>query len=89
MLYMIVERFKPGKAPEVYSRTETQGRLLPDGLEYLNSWVSDDLKNCYQVVSCDERELIDQWIALWSDLVDFEVIQVISSAEAAERAKKL
>lgn len=85
MLYMIIEHFRDGNAVPVYRRFREQGRLAPDGLHYVSSWVTEDLRRCYQVMECDDRALLDDWIAAWSDIVDFEVISVISSAEAAAR----
>ena len=85
MLFMILERFKGGDAAPVYRRFRDRGRLAPDGLRYVSSWVTEDMRLCYQVMECDERALIDQWIAQWADLVDFEVIRVMTSAEAAQR----
>jgi hypothetical protein len=83
MLYMIIERFRNGDAAPVYQRFREKGRLAPDGLRYVNSWVTPDLKECYQVMECDDRSLLDAWIAAWDDLVEFEVRPVITSAEAA------
>lgn len=83
-LYMIVEHFRNGAAP-VYSRFRAQGRLAPEGLAYVTSWVTDDLRQCYQVMETDDRALLDQWIANWSDLVEFEVHPIITSAEASAR----
>jgi hypothetical protein len=83
MLYMVIETFHRGDAAPVYRRFRDRGRLMPDGIEYRGSWVTDDLRRCYQVMECDERALLDQWIANWSDLTDFEVIPVVTSAEAA------
>jgi hypothetical protein len=80
---MIVERFKGGDAIPVYRRFRDRGRLAPDGLRYVGSWVTPDLRVCYQVMECDDRGLLDQWMAEWSDLVDFDVVPVISSADAA------
>ena len=82
MLYMVVEHFRDGPAP-VYRRFRDLGRLAPDGLRYVNSWVTSDLQSCYQVMECDDRRLLDAWIDQWSDLVDFEVVPVVTSAEAA------
>jgi hypothetical protein len=82
MLFMIIEQFK-GDAGAVYRRFRERGRLAPEGLRYVDSWVTLDIERCYQVMECDERRLLDQWIAEWSDLVDFEVIPVLTSAEAA------
>jgi len=86
MLYMIIEHFKNGDPAPVYARFRERGRLAPDGLKYVNSWVTHDLAHCYQVMECDDRALLDQWLSAWSDLTDFEVIPVITSAEAAARA---
>ena len=85
MLYMVIEQFRGGDPVPVYTRFRAQGRLAPDGLTYVNSWVSEDLTTCYQVMESPARVLLDEWIAAWSDLVDFEVIPVITSPEAAAR----
>jgi len=84
MLYMVVERFKPGAAPEIYRRARERGRQLPAGLEYVDSWVDLDFKTCFQLMRTDDVALFDAWIRAWSDLTDFEVIPVRTSAEAAK-----
>jgi hypothetical protein len=84
MLYMIVEHFRQGDPLPVYRRFRDQGRLAPDGLRYVSSWVSDDLRRCWQVMECDDESLLRQWMAAWDDIVDFEVIPVVTSAQAAE-----
>ena len=86
--YMIIERFKDGNAAAVYRRFRERGRLAPDGLTYVSSWVDERLERCYQVMAADDRELIDRWIENWSDLVDFDVVPVMTSSQAAERATK-
>jgi hypothetical protein len=80
---MIVERYRNGDAKPVYQRFRTRGRLAPEGLRYVNSWVTSDLTRCYQVMECDDRGLLDQWIAAWQDIVVFEVHTVVTSAEAS------
>ena len=85
MLYMVIETFRDGDARPVYARFAARGRLAPDGLAYVASWVTTDLRRCYQVMECDDRALLDAWIAHWSDIVDFEVSPVLTSAEALER----
>ena len=85
MLYMIIERFKNGDPVPVYRRFRDHGRRLPDGLTYVASWVTVDMTMCYQLMECEERDLLDQWLRGGSDLVDFEVAPVIISAEAVER----
>ncbi len=87
MVYMIVESFKHRDAVPVYRRFRERGRLAPDGLRYISSWVTSDMTTCYQVMECDDRRLLDEWIAQWRDLIDFEIIPVITSAEAVERVK--
>ncbi len=82
MLYMILERFKGDPVP-VYRRFRDQGRLAPEGLRYVSSWVSQDLQLCFQIMECDDPYLLQQWIDQWRDLVDFEVTPVITSVEAA------
>lgn len=83
MLYMIIEHFRDGDPVPVYRRFREKGRLAPDGLRYVSSWVTSDLKHCYQVMECDDRSQLDQWVAQWDDIVEFECIPVITSAEAA------
>jgi hypothetical protein len=83
---MVVERFKHGPEP-VYSRAAERGRMLPPGLSYVESWVdSRRLGLCFQLMETDDPSLFKTWIAAWGDLVDFEVVPVISSAEAATRS---
>lgn len=89
MLFMVIERFKNGDAAPVYRRFRTRGRLAPEGLAYVSSWVTGDLTTCYQLMECENRDVLDQWIVRWSDLVDFEVAPVITSAEAVERVAPL
>jgi uncharacterized protein DUF3303 len=83
MQFVIVETFRGGDAVPVYRRFRDRGRLAPDGLTYIASWVSHDFTRCYQVMECDDRALLDEWIANWSDLVDFEVIPAMTSVDAA------
>ena len=80
---MVIEHFKAGAGVAVYRRFRDRGRMAPDGLEYVASWVEPDYSRCFQVMRTDERALLDAWMANWSDLIDFEVRSVLSSAEAA------
>ena len=86
---MVIEHFKNRDPLPVYRRFREQGRLAPDGLRYVSSWIDDDLSRCFQVMESDDRALLDQWIARWSDLVDFEVIPVLTSPEVAARVAPL
>jgi len=83
--YMIIEHFKNNDAAPIYRRFRDQGRMTPAGLFYISSWVDESLSRCYQLMETDDRSLLDQWFAKWSDLIDFEVHPVISSAEAAKK----
>jgi len=85
MFYLIIERFHPGKIKSLYQRFEEKGRLLPEGVTYVNSWIDELVSICYQVMESDAEEKIREWISHWNDLADFEVIPVITSAEAKER----
>lgn len=87
MQYMIIEDYRAGDATAVYRRFAERGRMMPPGLSYVASWVTRDLRRCYQIVACDDRALIDIWTAAWQDLVAFTVEPVIESAEAARLAK--
>lgn len=83
---MIVEHFRNGDAAPVYERYRERGRLAPAGLTYVESWVTADIRMCFQIMECDDPALLQQWMAAWKDLVDFEVHPVISSSEAASKA---
>ncbi|HEU4994174.1 MAG TPA: DUF3303 family protein [Gemmatimonadaceae bacterium] len=83
MQFVVIEQFRAGDPVPVYRRFRDHGRLAPDGLTYVASWVSHDLTRCYQVMECEDRALLDAWMARWSDIVDFEVVPVMTSAEAA------
>ena len=84
-LYMVVEHFKDGDAVPVYRRFRDQGRMAPDGLTYVSSWVDDKYQRCYQLMESHDRRLLDEWMGRWADLVEFEVYAVMTSKEAAEK----
>jgi hypothetical protein len=82
---MVVEDFRGGRPEAVYARFRERGRMAPDGLDYVASWVTTDGARCFQVMACEDRALLDAWTAAWADLVDFTVIPVTTSAEAAAK----
>ena len=83
MLYMVIEHFNDGAAVAIYRRARDRGRLLPAGLEYVDSWVDLDYRRCFQLMRTDDRSLFDIWTKAWSDLGDFEIVPVRTSTEAA------
>ena len=85
MRYMVVERYRNGDAVPFYRRFRDRGRMAPDGLRYVESWVDEPMQRCYQLMETDDPALLDAWMANWSDIVDFEVHAVISSPDAAAR----
>ena len=76
--------FRNGDPVPVYRRFRERGRMAPEGLRYVGSWVTEDLALCYQVMECDDRRLLDEWLANWKDIVDFDVIPVLTSPEALQ-----
>ncbi len=82
MTYMVIERFRGGDALPVYRRFRDYGRLAPEGLKYVASWVTDDFRRCFQIMECEDRQLLLEWTARWEDLMEFEIIPVMTSAEA-------
>ena len=88
-MYMIIEKFRNGDNISVYRRFRDKGRLVPDGLNYISSWVDESISRCYQIMETEDPALIDQWMNSWKDIVEFEVYPVITSEEAAERMSKL
>lgn len=85
MLYMIIEKFHSGKVKDIYKRFDEKGRLMPEGLSYINSWIDEQISTCFQVMETDNRDKIHDWISHWSDLADFEIIPVVTSAQAKEK----
>jgi hypothetical protein len=89
ILYMVVEHFRNKDAVPVYRRFRDSGRMAPEGLVYVSSWVDDKLERCYQVMETHDRALLDEWMAKWRDLIDFEVYPVVTSKEAADKVAPL
>lgn len=87
MLYMVIERFKD--APAIYKRLEEKGRMMPEGLHYVSSWIDHDFKICWQLMKTEDFALFDQWIDNWRDLMDFEIVPVRTSAEVREMINQL
>jgi len=83
MLFMVIERFRNGDAKAVYQRFRERGRMMPEGLDYVESWVEEDFNRCFQLVKSNDVALIGQWTVQWEDLVDFEIVPVMTSQEAA------
>jgi Protein of unknown function (DUF3303) len=81
MLFMVVEHFKDCDPAPVYKRFAERGRMMPEGLKYVNSWIEVGMDRCFQVMETDEPILLQEWIKNWNDLVDFEVVPVVTSAE--------
>jgi hypothetical protein len=84
MQFMVIERFRSQDARPVYRRLQERGRLMPDGLAFVNSWVEADLRRCFQVIECDDATLLQRWVAEWADLIDFEIVPVVPGKATAE-----
>ena len=84
MLFMLIERFRGGDAAAVYRRYGERGRMTPEGLSYVDSWVETDFGRCFQLMECDDPRLLQEWMSRWEDLVEFEVFPVVTSKEAAK-----
>ena len=83
MQFMVIENFRNQDAKAVYRRFRDKGRMAPDGLTYVASWVSADLGRCFQVMECDDVTVLQRWVAEWSDLVDFEIVPVVAGKDTA------
>lgn len=84
-LYMIIERFRKENIKELYKRFDANGRMLPKGVQYINSWIDENVDTCYQLMESESLEKLKDWVANWDDLADFEIIPIISSAEAKQK----
>ena len=87
MLYMVIEQFKNQDAAPVYRRFRDNGRMMPEGLDYVSSWVDIKLERCFQVMETSDPTLMAEWIENWSDIVEFDVVPVMSSADAARAVR--
>ena len=83
MLFMVIEHFRPGQAPAIYRRFRERGRMAPEGVQYISSWVDLAFQRCFQVMEAESEQHLAAWISNWDDLIDFEVVAVRTSAEAA------
>lgn len=83
MLFMVIEKFRSQDADAVYRRVREKGRMLPDGVNFIDSWVTADLSRCFQVMECDDIAMLQQWVARWSDLGEFEIVPVVEGKETA------
>ena len=89
MLFMVIERFRNRDAKEVYRRFRDRGRGTPEGLTYAGSWIEANFDRCFQLMECDDARLLQRWVAAWSDLIDFEIVPVVPSAETREAVEPL
>jgi hypothetical protein len=89
MLFMIVERFRDGDARAVYRRARDRGRMLPEGVAYVASWVDAGFERCFQLMECAHADLLVPWTEAWKDLVDFEIVPVVTSQDAFARMAPL
>lgn len=87
MLFMVIEKFREHNAKAVYQRLREKGRMMPDGLAFVNSWVAADLSRCFQLMECADVTLFQKWIAQWSDLMEFEIVRVVEGKATAEAFK--
>jgi len=83
--YMVIEKYRNGDPKPVYHRFREKGRMAPEGLNYISSWINEEMTTCYQIMETNDRMLLNAWIDNWKDIVDFEVIPVITSKEALDK----
>ncbi len=89
MLFMVIERFRGAEAvAAVYRRLREEGRMMPEGLRYIDSWIAPDFSRCFLLAEADDPRLIQEWVLAWHDLVDFEVVPVVGSKQTAEVAAR-
>ncbi len=89
MLFMVIERFKHRDAKAVYRRFRDHGRGAPEGLTYVGSWIEASFDRCFQLMKCEDARLLQQWVAAWSDLIEFEIVPVLPSAETRQAIEPL
>jgi hypothetical protein len=87
MLFMVIEHFKDRDAIAVYTRAKAEGRIMPEGLRYIESWVETTFDRCFQLVECSDASLLQRWILAWRDIIDFEIVPVVTSAQTVENVR--
>jgi hypothetical protein len=88
MLFMVVEKFRDRDAKAIYRRFRDHGRMAPDGLKYVGSWIEANFDRCFQLMECDDPRLLQEWLLSWGDLVECEIVPVVPSAETRELVEK-
>ena len=87
MRFMVIERFRnPDSVSAVYERFRESGRMMPDGLIYIDSWIESNFDRCFLLAECEDPRLIQEWVLSWNDLIEFEIVPVVGSKETAELA---
>ncbi len=84
MLFMVIERFRGRDAKAVYRRFRERGRMAPEGLTYVGSWIEANFDRCFQLMECEDARLLQQWVANWGELIDFEIVPVVPSKETSD-----
>lgn len=85
MLFMIIERFRDNDMLPIYKQVRDGGRMLPEGLKYIGSWVEPNFSRCFQLMECDDLRLLQEWTLQWRGFgVTFEIVPVVSSQETRE-----
>jgi Protein of unknown function (DUF3303) len=84
MLFMVIERFKDRDPIPIYARLQERGRVMPDGLRYVDSWIEANFDRCFQLMECDDPLLLQRWVLQWRDLMEFEVVSVSPSEAIRE-----
>ena len=89
MLFMVIERYKNRDALAVYRRFREQGRMAPEGLTYVGSWIEANFDRCFQLMECQDPRLLQQWVLHWREYADFEIVPVVPSKETRETVEPL
>lgn len=89
MLFMVIERFRNQDAKAVYRRFQEKGRMSPEGLTYVGSWIEANFDRCFQLMECDDVRLLQEWVTSWSDLADLEIVPVVPSKDTSEVVYKV
>jgi len=83
MLFMVVEKFRNQDARTIYRRLREKGRMMPEGLTFVSSFVSADVSRCFQLMECDDVTKFQRWVAEWSDLMECEIVPVVAGKDTA------
>jgi hypothetical protein len=82
MLFMVIETFERDDMVPIYRHIRDHGRQLPDGLEFVDSWIEPGFGRCFQLMRTQDARTLQAWVLGFRGLgARFEIVPVVPSAD--------